>query len=224
MSQRKIEDIARLQNAFSSDDWESHTEGCPDSGTLWASAAGELKPVENEAILLHLARCAGCASSWRLAREMIMADEAASGTVVPIEERKQVSVWRRPALLAAAAMVVIGLGTAALLHRGQPGPAPVYRQQQEAVTVRALPGTQELHRGACRLRWSGGPEGTRYDLTVTGKDLEILAVVRALTVPEYLLPREDIPRSVHTILWRVTAHLPDGRLANSRTFTSTIED
>ncbi len=226
MIERGHDELVRLREAFFSEDWERSTEDCPDSERLWASAAGEMEPAEDEEILLHLARCGRCASIWRLAREMIFHDEAAFAPVIPMEEGKRARVWRWPALLAAAAMVVIGvgLGTGLLLNHVQPLSQPVYRQQGETVKMEASPETRRLPRTVCRLRWATGPEGTRYDLTVTGKDLTIICVVKGLTKPEYLLPPEEIPASTHEIFWRVTAHFPGGDVISSETFTSRIED
>jgi len=157
---------------------------------------------------------------------MISPEEVKPAAVVPIEEGKRRSLWRSPALLAAAAMVAIGLGlgTALLFKNGQPAAQPVYRQPAETVKIEASPATRELPRTTCYLRWSSGPEGTRYDLIVTAKDLRVLAIAKALAAPEYLLPAEKIPASTHEIFWRVTAHLPGGDDISSETFTSRIED
>jgi len=44
MNEQQHDDLARLRDAFFSEDWEDSTEDCPDSEELWASAAGELDP------------------------------------------------------------------------------------------------------------------------------------------------------------------------------------
>jgi len=224
MNPRETDELARLREAFFSGGWEGPGDDCPDTDTLWASAAGELKPSQDEAVLLHLARCAECASVWRLAREMMEPGQAEPAAVLPMAARQPTAWWQRPGLLAAAAAVVIGLGVGMtmLLHQGRGAAPPVYRQQGQAMTIKASPSTRELPRTACRLQWSPGPEGTRYDLTITSEDLNVLATVNGLTVPEYILPAEKIPAQVHEILWRVRAHFPDGVIVSSATFTSRI--
>ena len=119
-------------------------------------------------------------------------------------------------------LVGLGLGAAWLLRSNRSSP-PVFREQHDD-TVLPSPGTRLLPRAACRLEWSAGPEGTRYDLTVSDGNLEILAAVKGLTRPEFTLPQDAIPRSTAELFWRVTARLPDGRTLSSETFTSAIED
>ena len=75
------------------------------------------------------------------------------------------------------------------------------------------------------LRWTAGPEGTTYGLRLTTEDLAPLVEVLRLEQPEYRVdPRvlEGIPQG-DAVLWRVTAHLPDGRRVASRTFTTPLE-
>ena len=223
MTRHDRHELDRLQDAFSSEKWGEPGADCPDEETLWASAAGELPPEEDHAVVLHLAGCPRCAPIWRLAREMIVPGEEM--TVVPLDAGRGTRPWQRPALLAAAAVVILGIGLGSiLLHRGAPPSPPVYRQQTEKTRIVASPDTRQLPRTACRLRWSAGPEGTHYDLTVCGKDLSIVTVVKGLKRPEYVLPPERIPEPAGEILWRVTAHLPDGHTVTSRTFTSRIAE
>ncbi|NOZ94319.1 MAG: zf-HC2 domain-containing protein [Acidobacteria bacterium] len=226
MTRREPGDLARLRDAFSAEAWAPPGTGCPDAEELWASAAGELDPQADQKILLHLAECAQCSGAWRLAREIVSPGETAEERVVRLEKGRRSRTWRRPAYLAAAATLLIGLGlgTGLLINRRGPASQPVYRQQRASVNIVASPQTQRLPRSACRLRWSAGPAGSRYDLTVTTKDLDILAVVRGLTEPEHLLPPEKIPRSTREILWRVTVHLPGGGSVSSKTFSSRIVD
>ncbi len=100
----------------------------------------------------------------------------------------------------------------------------VFRDQGNDYKILASPEAGSLPRSACNLRWSTGPDGTRYDLIVTDGDLEILSTVKGLEEPEYTLPQEKIPASANEFLWRVTARLSDGRSVSSETFTTTVED
>lgn len=219
------EDLARMRKAISQEELQRAPEGCPSKEELWGSAAGELDPVENEKIILHLARCSECVSIWQLAREMLLPDEASASSVISLRDRRQTKVWRRVLLPAVAATMLIGVGLSAawLLRRDASSP-PVFRRQHEAGGILAAPSTRVLPRTACRLEWSAGPDGTRYDLIATDGRLEILGAAKGLTKPEYDLPPEEIPTSTQEVFWRVTAHLPDGRTISSETFTTLVDD
>ncbi len=226
MKDRRAVTLDRLREAFSSGEWGPPSGECPGPAVLWASAAGELDPAADEAVLRHLAHCSQCASIWRLAREMAAPEEAGGSQVVPLDAGRRPPVWRRPGVLAAAAtlLVAVGLGTGVLMERRHAASPPVYRKQPAASEIVASPAAAVLPRSRCRLRWSGVPDGSRFDLTVTGGELGVLAVARGLTAAEYLVPPDRIPEGTREILWRVTAHLPDGGTLRSRTFTSRIRD
>jgi len=224
MKHEESNDTLRFRRAFSAEELARASDGCPADDELWKSAAGELDADTDEAIILHLARCTECSSIWRLAREMLLTDHDSESSVVPIRDRRPQWTWRRVLLPAAAAAILIGVGlSSGVLVRNKPSP-PVFREQSGDQTIVAAPETRLLPRTACRLHWSAGPEGTRYDLTVSDGDLEILATVRGLTQPVYTLPEEEIPETAVELLWRVTARLPDGRTLSSETFTTGIDD
>jgi hypothetical protein len=218
------DDASVLEQAFSTGEMRRAPGGCPSEDELWASAAGELDPAADEEVVLHLARCGECSTIWRLAREMLPADHLSTASVVAIEDRRWSRSWRRVLLPAAAAVLVgVGLGAGLFLRTDSPA-APVFRQQADDAVISPSPETARLPRAACRLRWTAGPEGTRYDLVVSDGELKILATVKGLDEAEYTLPREKIPVSAIELFWRVTAHLPDGTTVSSDTFTSSIGD
>ncbi len=223
MKDFKDGDLSRLREAVAEQPPRSAPEGCPGSEELWESAAGELDPVENEAVILHLARCSECSLIWRLAREMLVADRDASSSVIPISRGGRWRTWRKVVVpaIAAAMLIGIGLGASWLIRRGA-SPEPVFRQQPDAGRILASPETQRRARSACRLEWSAGPEGTLYDLIATDERLNTLVTVRRLERPEYELAPEVIPTSATEVLWRITAHLPDGRTVVSDTFRTGI--
>ena len=43
---------------------------CPDAERLVLSGRGELTPIDDEGVLLHIAECTACATAWRIAREI----------------------------------------------------------------------------------------------------------------------------------------------------------
>jgi len=221
MTTDRTGDLARLRRAFTGHP-SGGGEDCPDPALLWESAAGELDPAAETPILLHIAGCPDCATAWELAREMAE-DAGRTGTVSPLA-RPGTPAWRRPGVLAAAAtlLLAIGLGGSLLIHRPAPGP-DVYREQAGGTVLRADPVCRRLPRAACRLRWTGAPKGTRYDVVVTDENLDVLCEARRLPDPEFLVPENTLPPAGSTILWRVTAHLPGGGTAASPTFETVVE-
>lgn len=223
MKHAGLNDTLRLRRALAAEELARSTDGCPETEELWASAAGELDADADEAIILHLARCTECSSIWRLAREMLLTDHVSESSVVPIGDRRPPRTWRRVLIAAAAAAILVGVGlSTGLLVRNKPSP-PVFREQHGDQTLVAAPETRLLPRAACRLHWTGGPEGSRYDLTVSDGNFEILATVKGLTQPSYTLPQQEIPETAVELFWRVTARLPDGRTLSSETFTTRID-
>ncbi len=155
---------------------------------------------------------------------MLPLDHLPGAKVVSIRDRIRLQNWPKVVLPVAAAILIgVGLSTGLLL-RNDPSSPPVFRQQQDEDTIAALPETRLLSRTDCRLRWTAGPSGARYDLLVTDGELEVLSTVKGLKEPEYTLPQEEIPASSDELFWRVTAHLPDGRTLSSGTFTTEIDD
>jgi len=225
MSGADHNDGTRLEQAFSTDEMDRAPGGCPSDEELWASASGELNPTANEAVILHLAQCSECSSIWRLGREILPEDHHSGASVVSIEDRRRPSLWRRVLLPAAAAAVLIGVGlSTGLFLKNDPSSTPVFRDQGNDYKILPSPEARSLPRSACTLRWSTGPDGTRYDLIVTDGELEILGTVKGLSEPEYTVPQGKIPAPADELFWRVTARLPDGGSVSSETFTTVIDD
>jgi len=111
-----------------------------------------------------------------------------------------------------------------LFLKNDPTSTPVFRNQDNDYKILPSPEAKSRPRSACNLRWNTGPDGTRYDLIVTDGELEILSTVKGLNQPEYTVPQGQIPASTEELLWRVTAHLPDGGSVSSETFTTVIDD
>lgn len=223
MSPESSGGIERLRRAFT-----GHPSGeggdCPDPGILWESARGKLDRTAEEELMLHIAACPDCATAWELAREMAETAEQREGPVVPLTSRRR-PFWRRPRMLAAAATVLLAVGLGGTLLLRAPTPSPtVYRDEPGRVVVRAAPGSLRVPRGACRLRWTGAPEGSRFDLLVTDGELNVLFEAHRLREPACLVPAEKLPPAGGTILWRVTVHAPGGGTATSPTFETTIEE
>ena len=222
MRNQKYDNLVQLQKAFSAEAWHEISEDCPDHEVLWASAAEELDPVADEAVLLHLARCAQCSSIWRLAREMSHEEDPTSAQVIPVGVFGRLA--GRPLLAlatAAAALVGISLGATVFFNKATPL-VPVYREQHRIGKITASPATSELARTACRLQWKSDLGATSYDLIVSNENLEVLFSIKGLVEPEFILLRDQLPPVTQEIFWCVTAHLPDRATVSSETFTTRI--
>ena len=190
---------------------------CPPAERLWASARETLDPADNEELILHLARCPACAEGWRLAREACDA---------PPAPRKGRPLRFRSSMLAAAVAVLlfgaVGLG----LRLGWFGEAPsgTYRNPQGWRIVTEIPTGTPVSRDDCVLRWTAGPPGTTYDVRVGTQTLEPVLEVWRLSENEVRIEPSrlrDLPPGT-VLLWRVTAHPPDGPPSSSPTFRTRL--
>lgn len=193
-------------------------EDCPPAEEIWEAVRGEGTASQRRQVVDHTATCPTCAEAWRLAMELMPHAEAgaAGGSSRPVRH----SDWW-PAAMAAA--LLLAAGAAFLLLRGAP-PEPVLRGGDEV--IQALTGEGPVARaGGVRLRWTAGPEGTLYDVVVTGEDLEVVTTAEGLTEAELLLPEAALAGlpSGARLLWRVEAQLPDGSRRASPTFTTRLE-
>jgi hypothetical protein len=212
----------RLTSALTSlDEVKESGADCPAAERIWDSANGRLSPSDDRIVVFHLGDCGSCSAAWRIARELL-GDEAPVFSEAPSTG----PTWRTWVPLVAAASVVIAAVSVAVVWFREPAvEPPVYRTQQGDWLEAATPPDEALSRDACVLQWSAGPEGTAYDLLVMDADLRPLARARWLERPEYTVSAEDLASvpAGGSILWRVTAHLPDGRRIVSRTFTTRLE-
>ena len=212
----------RLQAALGSlDEIKGTGADCPAAERIWESASARLSPADDKAVVSHLGECGTCSKAWRIARELIR-DEGPAVAVAPSTGR----AWRTWVPAVAAASLVIAVVSVGVLWLHEPGESPaVYRTQQGEWLESEMPADDALSRDSCVLRWSAGPEGTAYDLLVVDESLQPLARATRLERPEYEVPPADLASlpAGGSILWRVTAHLPDGRRVVSRTFTTRLE-
>jgi hypothetical protein len=198
-------------------------ESCPDAAAIWDSAAEQLSPEEDAAVIRHIGECSACGVAWELARDLEAIEKSPSaadpGAVRPTSTR-----WMP---LAAAALIVVAVGAAILLiPRGVESPSqPGYRDVGTPWLVSEVSEEVPLPRDAVILRWAAGPAGTTYDVRVTSDSLEPLAQGWYLDAPELRIDRSDVAgvEPGGQILWRVTAHLPSGEKVVSNTFINTVE-
>jgi len=222
-----IEHDSTLREAF-----QARTGGpppgtsCPDPGRIYDAARGVLPSGATREVVEHVALCPDCAEAWRLAAAF---EEEAGAGEEPVSVRARSPWYLRP--VAAAATLVLAALAAGLWWTvvTVPEEEPVYRAGGELEIRSLLPEGEPLPRDEAVLRWTlgeaGAPEGTNYDLLVSGEDLQPLSEAGDLEEPSYQIPPgalEALPSGAQ-ILWRVEAHLPDGRSARSPTFTTSVE-
>lgn len=214
-------DDARLRQAFAAvAEVAGAGSACPSTDALWESAAGRSGPREREAVILHLAECTACAAAWRLARDLCGAEPGAR--ILPGRPR-----WfreNRVQVAAIAAVLVFGAALAVQFWTTQRPSSPAFRGQEGDWIHPLVPEAETLPRASCLLRWTPGPTGTVYDVRVTTEDLVSIARSRGSDRAEFLVPPGSLTGlpAAARIVWQVTAHLPDGRKVDSRSFVAQL--
>jgi hypothetical protein len=207
-----------LRQAFQSLGDPSATLGEQELARVWNAISGDLPAEERREIVDRVATDPAYAEAWRVAQALWSASHDKGGPSVASPSRKWVPVW-----LAAAAVVIVGVGAVFLqLSRT---PDSEFREQGQYVVESLVPTDAMLPRETFRLRWAPGPQGSRYDVRVTTEDLRVLATAADLTNPELVVER-DLLQGVASgarILWQVDTALPDGARVSSRTFVARVE-
>ncbi len=195
-------------------------EACPSAEDLWEAAAGRCERPKLEALILHVGECGACAAAWRMARDLQQGDAAAR--VLPGPSRWYRRTWFLAG--AAAAALVVAAGLAVQLGTARREVPPGFRGQEGDWIRPLVPGEETLPRERFLLRWTPGPAGTIFDIRVLTEDLEPVARGRGLERAEYLVQATSLARlpSGARIVWQVTAHLPGGGTADSRSFTNVV--
>jgi hypothetical protein len=203
---------------------------CPPEERLWEAVHGLRSPEEIRAVVDHVALCGACVEGWRLARELARPTGASVRGEAPrfpaasrwgAPFRSRAAAWG----LGAAAAATILLAGIALWREQRQTPAPVMRAGADAVLRSLVPESQPLPRGKFLLMWSSAGEGATYDLYVVTEDLQHVASARGITATEYLVAEKDLSAlpAGATVVWRVSARLPDGRGMTSASFLQKLE-
>ena len=195
---------------------------CPDTGTLWDSAAGELEAGAEREVVEHLSRCSACGQAWELARALVEDESRGFGPATVRRSRLRSALWP---LAASAALLIAAVGTWIVQREPMPEGPPAYRETAGSWLVSKIDEDASLPRDGCVLRWAEGPEGTTYDLLVLDERMDTLVRAWELEQPIHRVDPEElapVPPGGR-ILWQVTAHLPDERAVASVTFVNELE-
>ncbi len=197
-------------------------DSCPEPGRLWEAARGEAGAGEVRWVIEHTATCGACAEAWRLAVEIGPATGEAADRRSDL--RPPHPPWRVASWATAAAAAVV-LAVVGLQWRDPVAPAPPVLRGAETAAVRSLvPEETILPLSDFVLRWQG-PEGARYELSVSREEGTTVAQAWELEAAEYRVPEEDLAAvpSGARLLWWVEARLAVGGTSRSETFTVRLE-
>jgi hypothetical protein len=221
VTDRQAEDD-RLKDTFQALGETSQRELSQDEiDRVWRAVSGQLPAEERRDLVDRMAGDAALAEAWRSAQELSRAAAAGVGS------GGRRSGWQvtRASWLAAAAVLIAVIGAGIVYQRSGVPRDETFRDPGHYVIESLVQPTVELPRNAFRLRWTPGPPDTRYQVTVTTENLQVLARVPALTVPEVTLD-DRLLSSVAPgglVLWQVTAALPGGESVSSQTFVARVQ-
>lgn len=201
---------------------------CPEPDRLWAAAAGEGTAEERQAVIAHTATCASCAAAFRLARGLASeGSTAAGGTLRALPDRSPWRRWGVPFAAVAAVLAVALLVPSPLSHTLSTwvSPTPSYRGGEKVEVFSRLAEEATLPREAADLIWSEGPAGSRYEVRVSTRGGDEVAVESGLETPRYRIPESALAGSPvgARLYWQVRMLPPDGPAVISKTFSVRIE-
>ena len=213
----------RLREAFQALGEASRKELSPeDVDRVWQAVSGALPAAERRDLVERMAADPALAEAWRGAQELWRT----AGQEVRLETRAP-QLWRtswKPTWLAAAAVLIIGVAAGIVYQRSAPRD-DTFRDTGGYVIESLVQPETTLSRDAFRLRWTAGPQDSRYQVTVTTEDLRVLTTVPDLAVPELTLEGGLLSGVAPgaRVLWQVTATLPGGENVASRTFVVRVQ-
>jgi len=208
----------RLDEAFRAgeDDPPSDAAACPSVERIWDAVHGDLASTPMRDVIQHLRVCGPCAAEWR----------AAMDPEVRGAEAALIAPWRRWAPLAAAAVLVVGVGLVVVLDHVDHVPGVESMRATVGRGIQSLIGDDAvLPRERFLLRWAAVEEDARYTVKVDLRDLTPVTVARDLHQPEFLVSAEALKNvpSGATLVWRVEATLVDGSRVASKAFLARLE-
>ena len=190
---------------------------------IWLAVSGALPPEERRELVERTATDPGCAETWRVASELWRASLVSAGSGAAAAAPGPTTRWTPRWLATAAALLLVtAIGVGSLINRR---PGDEFRASPGFVVESLVPADKALPRDAFRLRWTPGPEGSRYQVRATTEDLRLLATAADLTAPEFVIERaalSGLPGGA-SVFWQVDASLPNGERLTSSTFITRVE-
>lgn len=191
----------RLREAFAATAREqAPTPECPPAETLWNAVQGTLDPTGLRRVLAHVAGCALCTESWRLAREI--ADDEADGqrTGSAPDTPDQPSGWVGWASAAAAALAFMTFGLT--YDGGSPGAAIARQVDRGTESLELIAPREPASLSDCRPRWTAFADAA-YDVHVLNERFELLAEENGLITPDFLVPPNLLPQQPSPVDLRI---------------------
>jgi hypothetical protein len=123
--------------------------------------------------------------------------------------------------MAAALLLGVSIGVVSWVNLQ---PADELRDPGSYQVNSLVPAETVMPRETFRLRWTPGPQGSRYDVRVTTEDLRELATAQDLTEPELVVERDRLAGLLPgaRVLWQVDVRLPTGERVSSQTFVARV--
>ena len=189
---------------------------------IWLAVSGVLPPEERRELVERTVTDPGAAEAWRVASEVWRASQASASGGAAVASAP-LARWTPPWLAAAAVILLAAtIGVVTVLNRP---PADEFRASSEVVVESLLPADVAVPRDRFTLRWTPGPEGSRYEVRVTTEDLRVLATGADLTVPVFTVEPALLAALSKdaNVLWQVEITLPGGGRLTSPTFSTRVE-
>lgn len=209
----------RLREAFQALGDTSRAEpSAEELDRIWRAVSGDLPAAERRELVDRMAADPALAYAWRVAHELRRAESLEKGA-----ETRAVRFWT-PSWMAAAAVLLIGIAIGVVFQLS-PSPGDTFRDADTYVIESLVQPETTLPRDAFRLRWTPGPQDSRYQVRVTTEDLRVLTTISDLAEPEVVL-ESAVLSSVAPgarVLWQVDATLPGGENVSSETFSVRVQ-
>jgi hypothetical protein len=190
---------------------------------IWLAVSGALPPEQRRELVERTATDPGLAVAWRVASEMWRASQTSAVGGVEVAASRLTPRWAPRWLAAAAALVLVTV--IGIFSLRNPRPGDEFRASPGFIVESLVPADATLPREAFRLRWTPGPEGSRYRVRVTTEDLQVLATAADQTAAEYAVEPSVLSRLPDgaTVLWQVDVSLPNGERLTSSTFITRVK-
>lgn len=222
-----VEGVDRWRQALSALGRETGPRpDCLSGEQIWQAAGGELGAKALRQVVEHMAGCAHCGEAFRLAGELGRQVGAEISLLEAAADAKPTRTpWVRPLAAAAAVVLAVSIGFVTLQRIAPSDDDSRLREAAGDAIDSLVEEGASLPRAEFLLRWSPGPEGSLYSITVADEDLDVLASDESLELSEYLVPAEVLAELEEgaAVLWRVSAHDLDGSGATSATFINRVE-